>query len=378
MAFKSKTIANPAAANPAAHFKTLTKRQYPDVMPHQKEMLEAYAAEFESRSDVALQLPTGSGKTLVGLLIADWRRKQRGDRAVYLCPTRQLVHQTVLQARNFYGIDVVDLSGRKSAFSPKDKASYKTGAQIAVSTYSAVFNTHPFFENPNLIIVDDAHAAENYIANMWSLEIPLGTPLHEALSSYLQQHIDPQCHSKLIGEWASPTDSSWVEKLSSPLVSHLAPELSSIIDAHATDENRELYFTWSLLRDNLEACHVYLGSSEILIRPLIPPTSTHMPFSDADQRIFMSATLGAGGDLERLTGRPAIHRLAAPEGFQSAGVGRRFFIFPSLSFDDVETDKIRISMQEIAGRSVILTPSRTLAESHFDLVKKELKSSPYL
>ncbi len=100
MAFKTNTFAPTVAANPAAHFKTLTKRQYPDVMPHQKDMLEAYAAKFEKSPDVALQLPTGSGKTLVGLLIADWRRIKLGDRAVYLCPTRQLVRQTVLQARN--------------------------------------------------------------------------------------------------------------------------------------------------------------------------------------------------------------------------------------------------------------------------------------
>jgi superfamily II DNA/RNA helicase len=64
MAFKSNTFSQIAAPNPAAHFKTLTKRQYPDVMPHQKEMLETYAASNVNSPDVALQLPTGSGKTL--------------------------------------------------------------------------------------------------------------------------------------------------------------------------------------------------------------------------------------------------------------------------------------------------------------------------
>src|SRR4051812_20934611 len=126
MAFKSGTFANAAAQDPASHFKTLTKRQYPDVMPHQKEMLERYAAQYVNVPDVALQLPTGSGKTLVGLLIADWRRKKFGDRAVYLCPTRQLVHQTVQQAREQYGIDVVDLSGPKADFPPADRTAYKT------------------------------------------------------------------------------------------------------------------------------------------------------------------------------------------------------------------------------------------------------------
>ena len=65
---------------------------------------------------------------------------------------------------------------------------------------------------------------------------------------------------------------------------------------------KDVKFTWPLLRDHLQACQIYLASREILIRPLVPPTWTHAPFEGAKQRIYMSATLGAGGDLERLTG----------------------------------------------------------------------------
>jgi hypothetical protein len=373
MAFKTNTSARVNAANPADHFKTLTKRQYPDVMPHQKDILETYAAEFSEKADVALQLPTGSGKTLVGLLIADWRRQKFGERAVYLCPTKQLVNQTVTQALHQYGIDVVDLSGSKKKFAPTDKTAYITGEKVAVSTYSGLFNTHPFFEDPDLIIIDDAHAAENYIANMWSLEIAAGTPLHSALAGFFHPHLDPQDHSRLTGDWVGAADSNWIEKLSTPLVSKLETGISEIIDGYANiDSDPELYFKWTLLRGHLDACHVYLGSREILIRPLIPPTSTHGPFKNATQRIFMSATLGKGGDLERLTGRKSIDRLEAPAGFQNAGVGRRFFIFPGLSLTGDETDGLRLSMQKRSGRSLILTPSDAQAKAHKALVKEHL------
>ena len=364
MAFKTNKNLQTFSRDPAAHIKTLTKRQIPDVMPHQKVMLESYAGGFHLQPDVALQLPTGSGKTLVGLLIADWRRIKFHDRAIYLCPTRQLVHQTVLQAQNQYGIDVVDLSGPKDWFSPADSASYMTGDKVAVTTYSALFNTNPFFRDPNLIIIDDAHAAENYIAKLWSMNILSGTPLHCTLSEFLKGHLDPQEYSRLTGDWSGPEDSSWVEKIPSPKVNKLLSELGPIIDAHATHDQPDLYFTWSMLRDHLDACHIYLGSREILIRPLIPPTTMHQPFSTAKQRIFMSATLGAGGDLERLTGRKRIERLSAPEGFQNAGVGRRYFIFPSLSLTDDEIDSLRLDMQQLAGRSVILTPSTAQADAH--------------
>nr|WP_298522552.1 DEAD/DEAH box helicase [uncultured Halomonas sp.] len=372
MAFKKSAFIKKAAANPAAHFKTLTKRQYPDVMPHQKEMLEIYAEQYEGNADVALQLPTGSGKTLVGLLIADWRRIKHGDKVVYLCPTRQLVSQTILQAWDQYGIDAVDLSGKKEGFSPSDRTAYKTGSQVAVSTYSGLFNTHTFFEDPNLIIVDDAHAAENYIANMWSLEIAADTPLHKALAEFFRPHLEPQMYSRLTGNWVDSADTNWVEKLPSPQISDQANDIIEIIDAHATRNIPRLYYPWSLLRSHLQACHIYLGPRGILIRPLIPPTSTHKPFANADQRIFMSATLGSGGDLERLTGRKKIQRLPAPVGFQSAGVGRRFFIFPSLSLNENEIDALRLDMQSRAGRSVILTPTQDQADAHGAQIKSKL------
>jgi Helicase C-terminal domain len=298
----------------------------------------------------------------VGLLIADWRRLKYSNRVVYLCPTKQLVHQTIIQARDQYGIDAVDLSGSKANFSPIDIAAYKTGGQVAISTYSGMFNTNPFFEDPDVIIIDDAHAAENYIAGMWSLEIPAGTPLHGALAEFLQPHIDGQQYSRLVGDWTGPADANWVEKLPTPQIDALAANLIPIIDSHATSGN--LYFTWSLLRDHLDACHVYLSSREILIRPLIPPTSTHHPFASAKQRIFMSATLGAGGDLERLTGRKRIERLPAPASFQTSGVGRRFFVFPSLSLTGDEAETLRVKMEHRAGRTVVLTPSQLQADAH--------------
>lgn len=370
MAFKTGTFAQSVADNPAAHFKTLTKRQYPDVMPHQKEILETYAAKHQSNADLALQLPTGSGKTLVGLLIADWRRVKFGNRAVYLCPTKQLVAQTVQQARDRYGIVAVALVGPKDRFPPADVTAYKTGAAVAVTTYSGLFNTHPFFDNPDLILIDDAHAAENYIAGMWSMTVEAGTPLHAALAEYLKPHLDAQEHSRLIGDWSGSADATWVEKLPSPQVDNLSADLIAIIDAFAKEG--DLYFKWTLLRSHLDACHVYLGSREILIRPLIPPTMAHRPFDRAKQRIFMSATLGAGGDLERLSGRRKIERLPAPAGFQSAGVGRRFFVFPSLSLTGDETESLRLEMQKRAGRSVILTPSSPQADEHITRIGKDL------
>lgn len=362
--FKKKKPTAEAPATPVGLLPLLTRRTIPDAMSHQKEILESFAAGFVDTPDVALQLPTGSGKTLVGLLIAEWRRRKFKDRVVYLCPTRQLVNQTVAQARNLYGIDVVGFTGSHHNYSPHEISDYTTGAKAAITTYSALFNSSPFFGDPDVVLMDDAHAAENYISGMWSLEIPRVdkdlTNLHKAIGSVLQPEITPQSYARLTGDWSDPSDSNWVDKLPTAIVTKIADQLVAVLDTYI-DASPDVRFTWPLLRDHLNACHVYISSQEILIRPLIPPTWSHAAFAEAKQRIYMSATLGGGGDLERLTGRVKIRRLEAPEEFKKVGVGRRFFVFPGLSLKVGKCEKLRRQMQDHAGRSVVLTPSNIAA-----------------
>lgn len=366
MSFKKKKPGSAAPATPVGLLPLLTRRSIPDAMSHQKDMLAAYAGDMVDKADVAMQLPTGSGKTLVGLFIGEWRRRKFKDRVVYLCPTRQLVNQTVRQAERQYGIEAVGFTGSHRDYAPSDVSDYWTGAKIAITTYSSLFNASPFFNNPDVILLDDAHAAENYIAKMWSLEIPSAegplSSLHAALAGVVRPHISGQSYARMIGEWEDQFDATWVDKLPTETVAKLAPQLIAAVEAH-NDASKNIRFTWPLLRDHLHACHVYLASREILIRPLVPPTWTHAPFQDAKQRIYMSATLGAGGDLERLTGRPRIDRIEAPEDFRKAGVGRRFFIFPGLSLEPEACEKLRKRMQKYAGRSVVLTPNDIAAEA---------------
>src|SRR5690606_24272147 len=124
-----------------------------------------------SEPDVAFELPTGSGKTLVGLLLGEWRRRRFGERCVYLCPTNQLVHQVADQAINQYGIQVTPFTGSKADYSRAAKSQYLNCETVAVSAYSALFNVDPFFDSPGCIILDVAHSGEDYIACQCSDEI---------------------------------------------------------------------------------------------------------------------------------------------------------------------------------------------------------------
>ncbi|UFQ01707.1 DEAD/DEAH box helicase [Pseudomonas fitomaticsae] len=375
MAFKTPPTASTVPETPDKLFRELTRRKFPDVLPHQASMMQAYAAKAINTPDVALQLPTGSGKTLVGLLIAEWRRRKFRERVVYLCPTRQLVHQVAEQANDKYGLSVATFVGKQRDYSPGDKTDYLQADKIAITTYSGLFNTNPFFDQADVIFVDDAHASENYIAAHWTLRVSRVEDRHKALHQALSNAVAPCLSatdlSRLRGVWEDVVDRNWVDKLATPTVTRLAPQIIEILDAHTN--GTELAYPWSLIRGHLEACHIYLTSQEILIRPLLPPTFSHPAFETAKQRIFMSATLGAGGDLERLTGRKSILRLPAPDGWDTQGVGRRFFIFPEMSLTPDQSIELRRQLMRRAGRSVVLVPSDKAATAIAEDIDENLK-----
>lgn len=359
MAFTKITPKTAAPASPDLLFRELTRRKIPDVLPHQQDIMQRYAAKAEGAADVALQLPTGSGKTLVGLLIAEWRRRKNKEKIVYLCPTRQLVNQAVTQAEQKYGLAVVGFTGSRKDYLASDKAKYNQADNVAITTYSSLFNVNPYFSDADVIIVDDAHAAENYVAKLWTLKInrfeDKHSQLHGVLSSILQPHIDATSYTRLTGDAESQLDLSWVDKIPTPVLLEIHDELIGVLDAYTSDT--ELKYAWSMLRDNLKSCHIYLSFSEIVIRPLIAPTWALPAFNNAKQRLYMSATLGEGGDLERLMGRKSIQRLPVPDGWDLQGVGRRFFMFPSLSLDYEEEIRLRRSLLCKAERSLVLVPS---------------------
>ncbi len=376
MAFKTSTPKLPAYETPYDLFKSLTGRTYADLMGHQRDMLETYLEDGVGRTDVAMQLPTGSGKTLVGLLIAEWRRRKFHEKVVYICPTKQLVAQTNLEAKEHHKIRTLAFVGSRAKYSPKDKAAYQTGKNVAITTYSSVFNSNSFFNDADVIIVDDAHAAENYIASMWSMEVnptkPEHKTLHDAICLVLKPHISMSDHSRLLGLWERPSDASWYDKLPTAKMYAIENELSQVIAANI--EGTGLEYSWGLLADKIKACHLYLSSKGILLRPLIPPTWSLKAFSNPSHRIYMSATLGRGGDLERLTGRSKIHRLPVPTEFQRQGVGRRFFMFPEMSLTPDESDKLRLSLLKMTSRGVIITPDKASADGIAQAVEDNLPS----
>lgn len=358
MAFKLGGTSSISLDSPERMFLDFSDRAFKGLLTHQGHVLAEYQAKALSAANVAIKLPTGSGKTLVGTLIAEWRRRKMQERVVYVCPTRQLAHQVVDEARTKYGMadSIAPFVGRKTDYSPVDKGRFQSGDVIAVTTYGGLFNARPFFDEPHCLIFDDAHAAENYMAQHWTLQVDRGghPALFSVLAAILGEVLPPLDAKRLREDAQTLWDISWVDMVPRAAVATIEAQIIAVLDEHLA--NDDLRWRWQELRDHLSACQLYVSASEIMLRPLVPPTLRYRPFASARQRIFMSATLGEGGDLERVTGVPRITRLSVPDDFNAQGVGRRFFIMPGRALADDEQHALQCAAIEEAKKAVVLVP----------------------
>jgi len=327
---------------------------------HQDKVLEVYYQKHLQNKDLAIELPTGTGKTLVGLLIAEYRRRAFKERIVFLCPTKQLCFQVNEQARR-YGIKTALLVGSQSGYNPALFYEYQQGKAIALTTYSGVFNTNPRINNPEVIICDDAHAADNYIADLWTLSIDRTNHKDLYMSIYrtLESVIPDYMNDKIERGGSSRFDEYSVD-LISLIASHKYINQITKIMGSFVSEYDDLRYSWGLLSSHLEACSLYISPRKIEVRPLIPPTQTHPPFSDAKQRIYMSATLGEDGDIERVFGVKKIARLPIPEEWNRRSTGRRLILFPGLSDNQQPMDTAIAMLKEIDRALVLVPDNKTL------------------
>jgi len=357
--FKTVSKSSNVAETPASLFHDLSNRsdEIKYLWAHQKEILDKYFSSHLNDNDVAIELPTGAGKTLIGLLIAEYRRRAKKERIAYLCPTRQLSKQVYQQAKS-YGIPVFVFIGKQRDYEPSEFASYQQGQAIAITTYSSIFNINPRIDSSQVLIFDDAHSCETYVTGMWSLEVQksdyvkLFNTIIEMFKAWLPESFISSVDD---GQY------SRVELIPGHFFRKNIARLLELFDKNFADDSPE-YYALCALRNNLHACNLFLTPYSMLIRPVIPPTLTHDPFSNTTQRIYMSATLGDGGELERIVGVKNIERIPLPSDWENRGTGRRLFLIPELSLNSDEASKILYTIIAKSNRALVLAPTRNVCE----------------
>ncbi|WP_034087947.1 DEAD/DEAH box helicase [Streptacidiphilus albus] len=291
---------------------------------HQGDVIRAYAEHHQKTPDLALELPTGSGKTIPGVLIAEWVRRKSEGPVIYATPTKQLARQVLATARR-EGVPSHLLIGNHRQWDITEASAVEGAEAIGVTTYSAIFNSSPKLPQPRLIVLDDAHAGEQFVGTEYGVTIRR----HENPAAYemVLDALSPFLSGLLLQRLRGAPDPGAHHQVRL-LLPAIRPEAIAKLDA-ALATLPEYKFDLAMIRSGLASCCVYLSYGGIQIRPMIPPTFDNRIFSHTEQRIYLSATLGSGGELERAFGRAQVVRMPLPTKTPPRS-GRRLFVFPDL------------------------------------------------
>lgn len=268
------------------------------LRPAQEAVLQEWFDRRREQRNVIVKLHTGQGKTLVGLLILQSRLNEARGPALYLCPDTFLVDQTCEQAKQF-GIRVCkaesvdDGSGRMRAAELPDD--FLTGQSILVTSAQKLFNGMTKFglEHQSVevghIVIDDAHACSDIVRESFRIVIDRkkNSEVYDRLLALFASDIERQGG----GSFAEIQDKSASAILPVPYwiwISKISEVRATLADARDKDGVK---FAWPLVKDVLEHCQCNISGRQFEIEPHAPPIHAFKSFTDAAQRVFMSATV---------------------------------------------------------------------------------------
>lgn len=353
----------------------LNSASFRKLRPAQRVALESYSSSHTTTPDLAIELPTGAGKSLIALLICQaWL--DAGSSAAILTGNKTLAREMERNAK-LLDIPVVRFEGPGSAIPLPKRREYHRAHAVAVMNYWVLFNQAPVLDAADLLVVDDAHLAEGALDSLYSVAID--RVAHPVLFQTLMREL-----AERFPDYATFQDAvdDLPSRAGTELLSFLdqaafAEPMRAIIDS--CDELKthdDLRFRWGRIRDRLLEVNIYCSTRTLWLRPYIYPLADNPQYANPSQRIYMSATIGDTADLARRLGTNPITKLPL-EAQTAVTLGRRLIV---LNPDDQEDIPDRLAGAILAAlhvqpKSVWLCASKSDAEQYQALVAEWLDAN---
>ncbi|MER8468247.1 DEAD/DEAH box helicase family protein [Mesorhizobium sp. M1328] len=328
--FKFGDLKKPASGEKPTKPKDIFGRR-PSGLSGIKELWQgqAYALDewFKVKDKSSLiSMYTGAGKTLVGVLIAQSYANQGYANVVYACPTIDLIHQTVKEAKSI-GSNPTTYFDR--TFSDDN---FEQGKSFCVTTYQALLPARTKFKGtkaPSAIIFDDAHVGERLVRDAFTITAHRSKhpELFAALAAEIRQIFDED-GTLYNYQHAMAEDSTGGGVQLVPPVGVLrhADPLQQILKDNIKDSDTSNVLSADYLRGRLSLCAITISKTTIEVTPPFLP-ALFMPILEDNSvpKIFLSATIHSKADIIRAFGRSSI----IIEPTVDAGRGERVLLFGS-------------------------------------------------
>lgn len=319
---------------------------------------EVWKKWFEKREEknVILKMNTGSGKTVVGLVMLQSCLNEGEGPAVYVVPDNYLVKQVIDEANNL-GIRVTD---------NKDDYYYSNSNAILITSIQTIINGHSYFGMRNdgsnypigSIIIDDVHACMDKIISQFMIKIGVESDVYSEIINifgpYLKDY-NPNSYIDII----ELKDSSKTMLVPFWEWQRQKDNVYRLLSQYHNKDNSNIYFGLPLIKRSLDTCDCIVTSSTIEISPKGIDIEQISSLKEARRRIFMSATLADDSIFITTLGlnKDDMNCIITPE--NANDIGDRLVIFPKHINSDISENDIKSEVEKIADKYnvVILVPS---------------------
>lgn len=344
------TVLHPREVFNALPLKNAAKFRYPRDVQSQ-----VWTKWFQRRNEnnLVIKMNTGSGKTVVGLLILKSCLNEGKYPAVYVCPDKYLVKQAIDAAKEL-GVEVTD-----DINSPR----FLSGKSILIINIYKLVNGKSVFGvgddgikiGISSLVIDDAHACIHTVEDQFMINIPASSDIYNEMYEIIRSSLYDECESKAIeiesGDPASYMQVPywvWQDKIS---------EISKILIAHSADDFLE--FVWPLVKESPKLSHCVVSATGIEISPHCIPIHMIPSIVNAERKIFMTATLVDDSILVSHFGvdKEQIMTPVVPE--SASDIGDRMILLPQVINTETTDEQIKnyckLLSQEI--NVVVIVPS---------------------
>ncbi|MCY3410808.1 MAG: DEAD/DEAH box helicase [Candidatus Heimdallarchaeota archaeon] len=279
-------------------FQQLENSEYDELREWQEIFLENYSEIINNVDILGLKIPTGLGKTLLSLLIAEYERSIKGNAVLIVTWTYALADQLKTHASKF-GFKAGVIKGRKyEPISTRDAKLGKIRRKqiIGITSYSG-FLTIKEISNIDVVIIDDADLFLEQYNTDYQFKIPLYS------FADLKFHINELLKNDIYESNIKNLDNDY--KL---IYFDQQQDLLSVVNDALQSKDDMSKSTDTIIRDLFWRIHhngypqlgnLFLTNGTYLfIQPYIPIGSKNKLLIETEKIILMSATLG---DNERLS-----------------------------------------------------------------------------
>lgn len=323
----------------------------------------------KNESNLVIKMNTGSGKTVVGLLILKSCMNEGKGPAVYVVPDNYLVEQVAQEAKSL-GL---------SATTDYNSHGFLQGKEILVTNIHTLVNGLSAFGvgdqgikiRIGSLIIDDAHACLDTIEDQYTVTLNNATKSYKEIYKLLRNSLLQQSEPRVLElENCDPSIQmlapfwAWQSNIS---------EMSKLLVQERNEEH--LKFKWPLIKDSLKLSRCVVSASKIEISPHCIPINSIPSIEYAERKIFMTATLADDSVLASHFGitDDQAYQAICPDSF--GDIGDRLILMPQVINPELSDDDIKALCTHAKKyiNVVIIVPSDHRANYWRDVADSVLK-----